>query len=237
MRLKTFILVLLCLVAAVSVSYGQKSKKKTIVSGHVTDINNKPVPGVTIMVNNKSTNRITNDSGFYKVKIKPGAEMISIRLLSGQITKAYINGRTEINLSLPIDISTYTGIQKSPGDEEINVGYGTVKRKDLTQQIGRIDGTNKKYASYTSIYEMISGEVPGVQVQGKKITIRGINSINLSSEPLIVVDGMAVSSIDDIQPQMVRSIEVLKGSAASIYGSRGANGVILITLISSKNIK
>ncbi|MCJ7446943.1 MAG: TonB-dependent receptor plug domain-containing protein [Bacteroidales bacterium] len=237
MRLKTFFLVLLCLVTAVTASYGQKSKKKTIVSGHVTDINSRPVPGITIMVDNKNTNRITDDSGFYKIKIKPDAEIISIRLPSGQITKELIIGRTEINLSLPIDILSYTGIQKDPGDEEINVGYGTVKRKDLTQQVGKIDGTNTKYASYTSIYEMISGEVPGVQVQGKSITIRGINSINLSSAPLIVVDGMAVSSIDDIQPQMVRSIEVLKGSAASIYGSRGANGVILITLFGAKDLK
>ena len=172
MKLKIFFLLLFAFIVLVNLS-GQKNNKKITVKGIVTDINNKPVPGVTILVDNKSTSKVTNPDGSYKVKVKPDAEMISIRLLSGQGTVAFIKGQTEINLSLPIDMSLYTDIQKDPGDEEINVGYGTVKRKDLTQQIGKIDGTNKKYASYTSIYEMISGEVPGVQVQGKKITIRG----------------------------------------------------------------
>lgn len=236
MKLKFFSLFLFAFIALINLS-GQKNNKKITVKGIVTDIKSKPVPGVTILVDNKSTNKITNPDGSYKVKVKPDAELISIRLLSGQGTAALIKGQTEINLSLPIDISLYTEIQQDPGDEEINIGYGTVKKKDLTQQVGKIDGTNKKYSSYSSVYDMISGEVPGVQVQGKKISIRGINSFNLSSEPLIVVDGMAVGSIDDIQPQMVRSIEVLKGSAASIYGSRGANGVILITLFGTKDLK
>jgi len=236
MKLKFFFLFLFAFIVLVNIS-GQKNNKKITVKGTVTDINNKPIPGVTILVDDKSTSKVTNPDGSYKVKVKPDAEMISIRLPSGQGTAALIKGQTEINLSLPIDISLYADIPQGPGDEEINVGYGTVKKKDLTQQVGKIDGTNKKYASYSSIYEMIAGEVPGVQVQGKSILIRGINSFNLSSAPLLVVDGMAVSSIDDIQPQMVRSIEVLKGSAASIYGSRGANGVILISLFGSKDVK
>jgi TonB-dependent SusC/RagA subfamily outer membrane receptor len=84
--------------------------------------------------------------------------------------------------------------------------------------------------THQNIYEMIRGEIPGVQVTGKSIMIQGPSSINLSTEPLIVVDGVPTASIDDISPQMVKSIEVLKGAAASIYGSRGANGVILINM-------
>ena len=75
---------------------------------------------------------------------------------------------------------------------------------------------------------------PSVQVNGNKIVIRGVNSIN-STDPLFVVDGIVVSSIDDISPSMVKSIEILKGSETSIYGSRGANGVILITLVQAGN--
>jgi TonB-dependent SusC/RagA subfamily outer membrane receptor len=77
---------------------------------------------------------------------------------------------------------------------------------------------------------MIRGEFPGVQVIGKNIVIRGTSSLMLSSDPLLIVDGMSVSSLDDISPVLVKSIEVLKGPAAAVYGSRGTNGVILITL-------
>ncbi|MGB8492241.1 MAG: TonB-dependent receptor plug domain-containing protein, partial [Bacteroidales bacterium] len=83
--------------------------------------------------------------------------------------------------------------------------------------------------------DMISGEVPGVQVIGTRILIRGISTITAGTDPLFVVDGVPATSIDYIQPQTVRSIEVLKGSAATIYGSRGANGVILINLKNAKN--
>lgn len=76
-----------------------------------------------------------------------------------------------------------------------------------------------------------------MQVSGKSISIQGVSSFTLTDEPLFVVDGMVVSSIDDVQPLMVKSIEVLKGSAASIYGSRGANGVIMITLKGASDIK
>jgi TonB-dependent SusC/RagA subfamily outer membrane receptor len=101
----------------------------------------------------------------------------------------------------------------------------------MTTNVSKIDGTNPKYASYRTIYDMLRGEVPGVQVNGTSIKIQGASSLMLSTEPLFVVDGITVNSIDDIQPVTVKSIQVLKGSSASIYGSRGANGVILIDLV------
>jgi TonB-dependent SusC/RagA subfamily outer membrane receptor len=84
---------------------------------------------------------------------------------------------------------------------------------------------------------MIRGEVPGVQVSGTSIRIQGASSLMLSTEPLFVVDGMVVNSIGDIQPFTVKSIEILKGSSAAIYGSRGANGVILINLVGAGDNK
>jgi len=86
---------------------------------------------------------------------------------------------------------------------------------------------------YTNIYDMMRGRVPGVSVSGNKITVRGVNSVNMGTDPLFIVDGVTVSSIDNISPQMVKSISVLKGPEASIYGTRGACGVILITLVGS----
>ena len=83
---------------------------------------------------------------------------------------------------------------------------------------------------------MIKGQVPSVEVSGKSIRIQGFSSLG-STEPLFVVDGIVSSSIDDIPPSQVKSIEVLKGSSAAIYGSRGANGVILIRLISASDMR
>jgi len=82
---------------------------------------------------------------------------------------------------------------------------------------------------YQDIYDMIRGRFPGVEVSGKSIKIRGTTSLNISTEPLFVVDGVIVSSVDDIAPETVKSIEVLKGPDATAYGIRGSNGVILIT--------
>jgi len=115
-----------------------------------------------------------------------------------------------------------------PGEELLNTGYGYIKKKDSTGSISRLD--MKGAESYSDIYDYIRGRVPGVEVRGTAITIRGRNSINSSTEPLILVDGVEVRDLSHISPNMVESIEVLKdASSASIYGIRGANGVILIT--------
>ncbi len=115
-----------------------------------------------------------------------------------------------------------------PGEELLNTGYGYIKKKDSTGSISRLD--MKGAESYSDIYDYIRGRVPGVEVRGTSITIRGRNSINSSTDPLILVDGVEVKDLSHISPNMVESIEVLKdASSASIYGIRGANGVILIT--------
>jgi len=127
-------------------------------------------------------------------------------------------------------------VQTPDPDEKINIGYGTINKKDLSSGSNQIDATEDRFSSYTNIYDMIRGEIPGVQVNGNKIVIRGISSINASSDPLFVVDGIIVSSIDNINPQQVKTINVLKGSDAAIYGSRGGNGVILIDLESGDDV-
>jgi TonB-dependent SusC/RagA subfamily outer membrane receptor len=130
-------------------------------------------------------------------------------------------------------ISASTGkpeIKNFTGDETVNVGYGTAKKKDQTASIGTIDATNKKYASYSNIFQLLAG-VPGVHVSGKNsITVQGSNSFQMDTNPLFVVDDIIVKSIDCISPSMVKSITVLKGAAASIYGAEASNGVILIYL-------
>jgi TonB-dependent SusC/RagA subfamily outer membrane receptor len=210
---------------------GQSSSKRVIISGTVLDSNQKPIKGAIIFIDNQKTNTETDEKGFYKIKVSQKAKSISVFTLLNGLNKAEIGGRTTINFELKAAGSSQkSSDQNQLNDETVNVGYGTMKKKDLTTQVGKIDGANKKYLSYQNIYDMIRGELPGVQVIGQKIVIQGPSSINLPSDPLLVVDGITVNSIDDISPQNVKSIEVLKGAAASIYGSRGSNGVILIYL-------
>jgi TonB-dependent SusC/RagA subfamily outer membrane receptor len=220
------ILIILSIVLPMSV-YGQKS----FVSGKVTDTNQLPVKGASVLVDGVETGKKTNKQGYFKVKTDPGAKIIAVRDAGGQSQEMAINGQQEVNISVP---ASFAGAKqpKQPEvtetEEQVNIGYGTVSKRNLTTPVTKVNAG--RGTQYTDIYEMLRGK-PGVQVTGKTIKIQGgVNSINLSSEPLLVVDGIVVTSIDDIKPTEVSSIEVLKGSSASIYGSRGANGVILITL-------
>jgi TonB-dependent SusC/RagA subfamily outer membrane receptor len=232
MKIKILFLSLLLSISYCSL-YGQKNNnKKLVITGYVTDANMNPVSGAMILIDKNRTNVVTDSRGFYRVKVKPGAQLITVFSLAGGAGKDSIEGRTSINIKLS-RIQSKTEV-KSETDNSINIGYGSIDSKNLTTEVNKIDGSDHKYASYSNIYEMLNGTIPGVQVTGKTIVIQGVSSFNFSSDPLLVVDGFVVNSIDDIQPNQVKSIEVLKGASASIYGSRGANGVILITLKGSQ---
>ncbi len=209
---------------------GQKEKKKYILSGMVTDNAGMPVAGAMILIDKKNTDVVTDNKGVYKVKVKSTAQKITVFSFTGGTNETVINGRETINF-----VIEGTGIKEkkesaSQDEETVNIGYGSAKNRDLTLSVGQVDGSGNKYSSYSNVYEMLRGTVAGVQVSGKKITIQGLGTTNANNQPLFVVDGNIISSIDDIQPGQVKSIEVLKGASASIYGSRGANGVLIITL-------
>jgi iron complex outermembrane receptor protein len=236
--MKSTVLLLSIFIITSSVSsFAQKSGKKYFITGQVLDINDKPVSGAMVFIDNKSSDVTTDNNGMYKVKIKADAAIISILNLSGGLMKEAINGRLVINFKLNNVIPQVETVkQENPDNEVVNIGYGYARKKDMATSVGNINGQNTKYASYQNVYQMIQGEVPGVQVVGKKITIRGIATINASSDPMVLVDGIEMllndnNTLDVIDPRLVKSISILKGTDAAIYGSRGANGVILITLI------
>lgn len=232
---KTLLLFVLVALCAFTVSYGQKANKKIELTGTITDINQNPVSGANIFIDNVSTGKTSNSKGVYKVKILPDAQTVSVMTISGNLTELPVNGQTVVNFSLKINSMSDLNQQKNKaGEEDVNIGYGTVKQRDLTTNVNKIDGQDTKYESYRTIYDMLKGK-PGVQVNGTSIKIQGASSFQSGTEPLLVVDGVVVSTLDGLQPNMVKSIQVLKGSSASIYGSRGANGVILIDLIKGEN--
>lgn len=119
------------------------------------------------------------------------------------------------------------------GSDSINVGYGYVKKRDLSSSVSRIDAPKKSPVVYTSIADYISGQVPGVIVQktgnSVKYLIRGLSTNSDHTGPLLMVDGVEVENFDSIIPENVESVEFIKDGSASIYGMRGSNGVIMIT--------
>jgi TonB-dependent SusC/RagA subfamily outer membrane receptor len=234
MKPKILILIIIsCFLLNTALS-GQKANKKIVVSGHVKDINGTFVSGAMILIDNQNSNVVTNDKGFYKVKVKPSAEVISAFTLMNSVGAELIEGRSVIDIVISSPVVNDEAQENTSDEETVNIGYGSISTKDLATPVNKIDGTNKIYKGYSSVYDMI-GQVPGVKVNGKSIRIQGASSFMMSTEPLFVVDGVTVTSIDNIIPQTVKSIEVLKGPAASIYGSRGANGVILIYLNRAKD--
>lgn len=228
-------LIIIVALVAVTQAEGQKKVKLITVTGTVTDTTLTPVAGALIVVDGLETGSTTNNHGTFKVKVRPDAATLGAYTVNLGSAMTMLEGQVDITLVLDgTEALKNFKPESSDSDEDIQVGYGTIKRKNLTTDVGYIDGQDEANSSYTNIYDMIRGKVPGVQVTGNKIIIRGVSSINLSSDPLLVVDGIVVNSIDNISPRQVKSITVLKGANSAIYGSRGANGVIMITLVGSE---
>ena len=120
--------------------------------------------------------------------------------------------------------------QQTPeGDDSVNIGYGNVRKQDNTSSVSTLKMENKVATAYSNMYEYLNGRVPGVQVTGNKIIIRGISTNSSQTDPLLIVDGIEVPNLDNIDPADVESVDVIKDGSSAIYGFRGANGVILIT--------
>ncbi|MDA3904929.1 MAG: TonB-dependent receptor plug domain-containing protein [Bacteroidales bacterium] len=235
MKHKITILLLLSLfIVGSSYAQNKKKSKKVILKGLVLSADSTAIQNATIFIDGKTSNVKTDAEGRFRLKVKPTVKSITVFTLFYGVAEYAYHGEEEITFVLSSDNAVHQDELNSPQNREgdqINVGYGTRSKRNLTTSVGEVDEDHLKNARhYTNIYDMIRGEVPGVVVSGNSITIRGISSLNLSNEPLYVVNGSPVSSISGISPNDVKSISVLKGSSAAIYGSRGANGVILITL-------
>jgi TonB-dependent SusC/RagA subfamily outer membrane receptor len=230
MKTKAIFLILFSFLIIASTS-GQKANKKIVVTGLVTDANRSPLVGALVLIDGKNTSIVTDNNGVYKLKVRPDADSITIVTFTNGINTLPINGRTSIDFILgAAEVSDNNAQVKKTDDKRVDIGYGSVSQKDLLTRVNTIDGRNSKYATYKNIYEILKG-TPGVIVKGNSVQLQGPSSFNSGTQPIFVVDGMVVESVDGISPAMVESISVLKGASASIYGSRGANGAILITLI------
>ncbi len=200
--------------------------QKRVLSGVVKDQAGNPLPGVMIAIDGKNSSVTTNEMGFYRIKIRESAKTISFFHFTIGLHEMAINGRSEINF-------TYNEVVPSGTSEEVNVGYGKQDKKEVTGSVTSVSSKDVEFQNYRDIWTSLAGRVPGLEVIGSGsqviLRIRGISSVNASSEPLILVDGVAVQDISSLNPNDIESIDVIKDASTAIYGTRGANGVILIT--------
>lgn len=228
MKIRFFLLALISFTLFFDIS-AQKANRKITITGKVTDFYSSPVSGALIMIDGTTTTAKTSEKGYYKIKVKPSVSQIGVfTTITGAIEEP-INGRNVVNFNLDKVIT----LQLSPGtggvsDDMVNEGYGVARKGNISKPVTKSDVSGKEYSSFSSIYEVLR-TVPDVMVSGSNVTIRGSGTTG-SKTPLFVVNGVPMSSITSINPSMVKSIEVLKGPAASVYGLQGANGVILIQL-------
>ncbi len=203
-----------------------------VVSGTVSDAGSgEALPGVNIVIKGTTTGTISDADGNYQLNVNdPQNDVLVFRFIGYTQQEVPVNSRSTVNVEMEM---TSFGIE-----EVVAIGYGTVSRRDLTGSVSSVSGDKLRDIPVTSTAQALTGRLAGVQItttEGSpdaeiKIRVRGGGSITQDNSPLYIVDGFPVSSISDIAPTDIASIDVLKdASSTAIYGARGANGVVIIT--------
>lgn len=206
------------------------SQQQKTVSGKVTDTTGSPLPGVSVVVKGTTSGTITDVDGKYSLNNVSANTTLQFSFVGMKTQEIVVSNQATINVVLADEA---IGLQ-----EVIAVGYGSVKKKDLTSAITNVGADKFVQGATNSVAEMIKGKVAGLTVSSivqdpsaqASLQIRGIGSMNASNEPLVIIDGVPGASLSSVSQQDIESFSILKdGAAASIYGTRGANGVIIIT--------
>jgi TonB-dependent starch-binding outer membrane protein SusC len=221
----------LLLLSMTLLSIGSMLAQKTV-TGKVTDDNGDPMVGSTITVKGTSAGTLTDADGNFSLSVPNGATTLLFSFVGFTSREEVIGSRSVINVKMTSDNLL---------QETVIVAYGTATNKELTGSVGKVKGKAIENVPMASIDQILQGKVAGLQSVGTTgqpgrnadVRLRGIGSINAGSSPLYVVDGVPLvegSRLAAIDPNNIESVSVLKDAdATSIYGSRGANGVILIT--------
>ena len=229
MKAKKLLLALLGMVTAISLS------AQTTITGIVTDETGEPLIGAGVVVEGTTTGTITGIDGDYMLTVPADAVNLVFSFIGLADQVVAINGQTQINVTLSAD-QTFL-------DEVVVVGYATVKRRDLLGSVSSVGADKLTEQPVVNVSQALSGKMAGVSVvttEGDpdadiKIRVRGGGSITQDSSPLYIVDGFPVESINDISSSEIASIDVLKDAfSTAIYGSRGANGVVIVTTKSAE---
>ena len=200
------------------------------VTGTVTDESGVAIPGAAVMVVNSSNGAVTGVDGTYSLQVSPSATL-EVSCMGYTTVQIPVQARSRIDVVLADDAEQI--------DATVVIGYGTARRQDVTGSIVSVGGDNLRAVPAGDVTRALEGRVAGVEMtqtnskpgSSMQIRIRGQRSLSASNDPLIVLDGMPfMGSLTDISPSDIKSMDILKDAASTaIYGSRGANGVILIT--------
>lgn len=213
-------------------SAGMYAQNKKLISGVVYDNTKMPLPGVNVLEAGTSNAVSTDENGKYVIEVKVGGTLVISSI--GFTTQNVVVEASTSTLNINLEESAIM----LEGVEVVSVGYGTMRKSDLTGAISSVKGEDLVKGVITSTEQALQGKVAGLTVtqstgdpaSGATLRLRGGTSLTASNSPLIVVDGIAGVDINVVQPSDIKSVDVLKdASATAIYGSRGANGVIIIT--------
>lgn len=211
-----------------------ETQQVTTIVGQVTDERGEPLYGVSVVVKGTTTGTITDIDGNYSIKVPANNSVLVFSYISFISQEVNIAGKTTINIVLKEDVTVLEDI--------VVVGYGVQRKSDVVGSISVATSDQILQAPAFNALEGLKGKASGVTIfnttgnpmgndgDAQRVLIRGINSINTSTNPLYVVDGVQMSDIQFLNPNDIERMEVLKdASATAIYGARGANGVILVT--------
>ncbi len=201
------------------------------VSGIVSDGGGQPLPGVTVLVKGTSNGTVTNTNGEFSIGGVSDTDVLQFSFVGMKTQEIDIAGKAVINITME---------EETIGIEEVvAIGYGTLRKQDVTGSISKTEGEELIKAQSFSPLDNLRGKASGVNIYSNssqpgayqsRVVIRGMSTINSSTDPLYVVDGVVMENFGLMNPNDIESIEVLKdASATAIYGARGANGVILVT--------
>ncbi|HPR33481.1 MAG TPA: TonB-dependent receptor plug domain-containing protein [Prolixibacteraceae bacterium] len=230
MKMKTILIIGLCLVFSVSLEAQYRA-----VSGNVTVFENLTLTNIRIKAQKAGTQTQTDSLGNFTLVCNEKDVLIA----KG---KAFYTVRKKVSPETD-SVRINMRFLENPENVKMAVGYGYITREQSTYAYANLNNSQENFCSYTDIFELIRGKCPGVQVNTtsnspgaeQEILIRGKKSLTLSNNVLYVVDGIITSEIGHISPCIVKSISFLKDASASIYGSRGANGVVIIETKNAKN--
>lgn len=212
---------------------------QTVIKGNVTDNTGEPIIGASVIEDGSASNGgVTDLDGNFTITLKGNSKKLKVSYVGMKPQVVNVSGKSVVNIKLEDDATTLNDV--------VVIGYGSVKKKDLTGSVATVNNKALEAVPVANATEALQGKMAGVQITATegspdaemKIRVRGGGSITGDNTPLYIVDGFPVESISDIPASEIEDITVLKdASSTAIYGSRGANGVILVTTKSGKEGK
>lgn len=230
--MRNLLLIMMIALFSVSVSFGQGR----VVTGKVTEADTgDPIPGANVVVKGTSSGSVTDLDGNYSVNVAEDGAVLVFSFVGFVTEEIEVGNQSVIDVSLVPDVTALS--------EVVVVGYGTQEKKEITSAVSSIKDEDFNVGNQQNPVGLIQGKVAGLTItkaggnpnDGYNIRLRGLATLGANTQPLIVVDGVIGASLDNVDPADIQSMDVLKdASAAAIYGTRGASGVILVTTKTGK---